>query len=59
MTVLLILVDSVRKMLSSIEAEGNEAERDDRELIATRTRLLENGSAKPSAAKKEKGNRLR
>ena len=56
---MLILVDSVRKMLSSIAAEGNEAERDDRELIATRTRLLENGSAKPSAAKKEKGNRLR
>src|SRR5437764_586004 len=46
-------------MLSSIAAEGNEAERDDRELIATRTRPLENGSAKAAAAKKEKGNRLK
>ncbi len=40
-TALLGMVDAVRQMLGSIEARGNEGERDDQELIATLTRLLQ------------------
>src|SRR5579872_4789277 len=40
-TALLTLVDAVRQMLTSIEATGKEGERDDKELIATLTRLLD------------------
>src|SRR5579872_1314352 len=40
-TALLTLVDAVRQMLASIEATGKEGERDDKELIATLTRLLD------------------
>jgi two-component system chemotaxis sensor kinase CheA len=47
-TGLLALVDAVRQMLSNIEAKGNEGERDDRELIATLTRLLPSND--PSSA---------
>ena len=50
-TALLKLVDSTREMLLSIESKGNEGERDDSELIATLTRLLEAG-AKVDAPKK-------
>ena len=39
-TALLAMVDAVRQMLGSIEATGNEGERNDQELIATLTRLL-------------------
>ncbi len=38
-TALLGMVDAVRQMLGSIEASGNEGERDDTKLIATLTRL--------------------
>ncbi len=38
-TALLAMVDAVRQMLSSIEEAGSEGERDDRELIASLTRL--------------------
>jgi two-component system chemotaxis sensor kinase CheA len=50
-TTLLAMVDAVRQMLSSIEASGNEGERDDRELIAQLTRLLtaEGTPATPAA----------
>src|SRR5579864_5525925 len=40
-TALLAMVDAVRQMLASIEAAGNEGERNDQELIATLTRLLQ------------------
>ncbi len=40
-TALLAMVDAVRQMLGSIEASGNEGERNDQELIATLTRLLQ------------------
>ena len=39
-TALLAMVDAVRQMLASIEAAGNEGERNDQELISTLTRLL-------------------
>src|SRR6202142_3248004 len=38
-TALLAMVDAVRQMLASIEEAGSEGERDDRELIASLTRL--------------------
>jgi two-component system chemotaxis sensor kinase CheA len=41
-TALLAMVDEVRQMLASIEANGNEGERDHQELIATLARLLSN-----------------
>lgn len=44
-TVLLRLVDSVRGMLLSIESTGNDGERNDDELLASLTRLLESRSA--------------
>ncbi|MFZ0772212.1 MAG: chemotaxis protein CheA [Candidatus Sulfotelmatobacter sp.] len=40
-TALLGMVDAVRQMLKSIEATGNEGERNDLELIAILTRLLQ------------------
>ena len=40
-TALLSMVDAVRQMLGSIETAGNEGKRNDQELIATLTRLLE------------------
>ena len=45
-TAMLAMVDATRQMLRNIEANGNEGERDDRELIATLTKLL----AKPEDA---------
>jgi two-component system, chemotaxis family, sensor kinase CheA len=49
-TALLAMVDAVRQMLAAIEAGGSEGERDDGELIATLTRLLEPAAAAASAA---------
>jgi len=40
-TALLAMVDAVRQMLGSIEATGNEGERNDQELIASLTKLLQ------------------
>lgn len=40
-TGLLSMVDAVREMLGSVEANGNEGERHDQELIAILTRLVE------------------
>jgi len=40
-TALLAMIDAVRQMLSSIEENGKEGERDDRELIDTLTRLVQ------------------
>jgi len=40
-TALLAMVDAVREMLKHIEATGKEGERQDQDLIATLTRLLE------------------
>jgi two-component system chemotaxis sensor kinase CheA len=40
-TALLQMVDAIRQMLASVEAIGNEGERNDRELIKTLTRLLQ------------------
>ena len=50
-TALLKLVDSTREMLLNIESKGNEGERDDSELIATLTHLLEGSSTKADARK--------
>ena len=57
-TALLAMVDAVRQMLASIEATGNEGERNDEELIATLTRLLQtqaeaNPAPEPAPAKEE------
>jgi two-component system, chemotaxis family, sensor kinase CheA len=43
-TALLRLVDAVRQMLQSIEAIGNEGERDDDELMVMLTRVMQGGS---------------
>ena len=43
-TALLAMVDAVRQMLRSIEAKGNEGERDDGELITRLNRLLSGGA---------------
>ena len=48
-TALLSMVDAVRQMLSSIENGGNEGTRDDRELIAGLTALLD--ARTPAAAR--------
>jgi two-component system, chemotaxis family, sensor kinase CheA len=40
-TALLQMVDAIRQMLASVEAIGNEGERNDQELIKTLTRLLQ------------------
>lgn len=42
-TALLAMVDAVRQMLNSIDGNGSEGERDDKELIATLTRLVQPG----------------
>ncbi|MGB8593448.1 MAG: chemotaxis protein CheA [Candidatus Acidiferrales bacterium] len=44
-TALLALVDAVREILASIDSTGQEGERDDRELIGTLARLLEDPRA--------------
>jgi two-component system, chemotaxis family, sensor kinase CheA len=59
-TALLQMVDAIRQMLASVEAVGNEGERNDQALIETLTRLLqspaqgkpqtENTSVKPGAS---------
>src|SRR5947209_7668939 len=49
-TALLAMVDAVRQMLGNIEEEGKERERDDRELIATLTRLQTGEPAVPPAS---------
>jgi two-component system chemotaxis sensor kinase CheA len=50
-TALLAMVDAVRQMLASIEASGNEGERNDQELIARLTSLLAiDGASAPAAA---------
>ena len=52
-TALLQMVDAIRQMLTSVEAAGNEGERNDQELIVTLTRLSTSGNntpAEPSAA---------
>jgi len=47
-TALLAMVDAVRQMLGNIDTTGGEGERDDQELIATLTRLLQpKGEASP------------
>jgi two-component system, chemotaxis family, sensor kinase CheA len=46
-TALLQMVDAIRQMLASVEAIGNEGERNDQELIQILTRLLQ-GSAAPA-----------
>jgi two-component system, chemotaxis family, sensor kinase CheA len=43
-TALLAMVDAIRQMLASVEAIGNEGERNDQELIQTLTRLLQGSS---------------
>src|SRR5271170_7091355 len=44
-TALLQMVDAIRQMLASVEAVGNEGERNDQELIKTLTGLLQGGAA--------------
>jgi two-component system, chemotaxis family, sensor kinase CheA len=44
-TALLAMVDAIRQMLASVEAVGNEGERNDQELIQTLTRLLQGTAA--------------
>jgi len=46
-TALLTMVDAVREMLKSIEADGKEGQRNDQELISTLARLLEPASPTP------------
>ena len=57
-TALLAMVDAVRQMLASIEASGNEGERDDQALIATLTRML-SANGESAAATPAKGSRAR
>src|SRR5438067_2904615 len=56
-TALLTMVDAVRQMLGSIEANGKEGDRDDEELIANLTQLLvpkaEMAAETPSAETEE------
>jgi len=51
-TALLQMVDAVRQMLASVEAVGNEGERNDQELINTLTRLLR--GAPPAKSKPDR-----
>ncbi len=51
-TVLLAMVDAIRQMLASVEAIGNEGERNDQELIQSLTRLLQGSAAAPKAEAK-------
>ncbi len=46
-TALLAMVDAIRQMLASVEAVGNEGERNDQELIQTLTRLQQESGAAP------------
>src|SRR5579863_2565472 len=48
-TALLAMVDAIRQMLGSIEADGNEGERDDEALVQTLTKLLRGERLLPSA----------
>jgi two-component system chemotaxis sensor kinase CheA len=48
-TALLAMVDAIRQMLASVEAVGNEGERNDQELIQTLTRLLQGSAAAAKA----------
>ncbi len=54
-TTLLAMVDAIREILGSIETQGNEGTRDDRELIAHLTRLYAppEPAAAPAAAEPE------
>src|SRR6202166_3305796 len=53
-TALLAMVDAIRQMLASIEAQGSEGERDDSALISTLTRLQHDPeAARTEAAKSE------
>jgi len=53
-TALLAMVDAVRQMLGSIEAIGKEGERNDQDLIATLTRLLQPKIPDPGPAEVRK-----
>jgi two-component system, chemotaxis family, sensor kinase CheA len=46
-TALLAMVDAIRQMLASVEAVGNEGERNDQELIQTLTRLQQGSGDAP------------
>ena len=51
-TALLQMVDAIRQMLASVEAVGNEGERNDQALIETLTRLLQGAAhGKPQTGK--------
>ena len=51
-TALLQMVDAIRQMLASVEAVGNEGERNDQALIETLTRLLQSAAqGKPQTGK--------
>ena len=54
-TTLLAMVDAVRQMLAHIEAAGNEGERDDQQLIAALTRLLQPSPAANSSSAESVG----
>ncbi len=47
-TALLTMIDAVRQMLGSIEANGTEGERDDQQLIATLARLQQSEPSAPA-----------
>ena len=49
-TALLRTADAIRQMLASIEATGNEGERNDEELIATLTRMYQQASSGTDSA---------
>jgi len=54
-TALLSMVDAVRQMLASIEVAGSEGQRNDQELIATLTRLLETKEVNSAASPRVNG----
>ena len=68
-TALLRMVDAVRQMMQSIEASGNEGERDDEELIKMLTKVQQGGSgeatprteqaAKPATKPKKAGHEVK
>ena len=58
-TALLSLVDAVRQMLGSIEAKGNEGERNDKRLVETLKRLQKEGEGEEVKEAKEKENPVR
>src|SRR5579864_8787532 len=53
-TALLRMVDAIRQMLQSVEASGNEGERNDEDLIKTLTRLQQGASHPPVTGKPSK-----